>query len=366
LRVVRVVRLAALVLLTVSLAAACGTASDPSPVPGTPTAPVDASPTTPVEVSPSAPVATALTVYSGRSESLVAPLIEQFQNGTGITVNVRYGDTAELAILLVEEGGSSPADVFFAQDGGALGAVADEGMLAELPSELLDQVPAAFRSPAGEWLGISGRARVIAYDSRDLAEADLPLSIDELTEEEWRGRVGWAPTNGSFQAFVTALRELRGDDGARQWLEAMLANDPVRYDGNSPIVQAIADGEVDLGLVNHYYALRQRAEQGTDFPVVNHFLPGDDPGSLINVAGVGMLGTSQNQPAAERFIDFLLSADGQGYFAQETYEYPLVEGVAGPEGVPTLAELQHPDIDLSNLADLQGTLELLTDVGILP
>jgi iron(III) transport system substrate-binding protein len=360
----RSLRLTLLAVTVAALLGACAPGADqPSPTPdavGSPTpATNDGSPT------PGAGNGS-LTVYSGRSEQLIAPLIEQFQQETGITVNVRYGDTAELAILLIEEGEASPADIFFAQDAGALGAVAQEGMLAEIPSDLIEQVPEAFRSPAGEWLGISGRARVVAYDSNDVTPADLPQSIDELTDEQWRGRIGWAPTNGSFQAFVTALRLMRGDDGAREWLEGMLANEPVRYDGNPPIIQAIADGEVDLGLVNHYYALRQQAEQGGDFPVRDHFLPGDDPGSLINIAGVGLLGTSQNQEAAQRFIEYLLSPEGQEYFAENTYEYPLVDGVAGPEGVPPLADLQHPDIDLSDLSDLQGTLELLNEVGVLP
>jgi iron(III) transport system substrate-binding protein len=363
----RLLRALSLAFAVAGLLAACAPGAGTSPSPDTGASPLPGQPTqTPAPASPSPAAGGSLTVYSGRSEELIAPLIEQFRQVTGITVNVRYADTAELAILLVEEGDASPADVFFAQDAGALGAVAEAGMFTELPAELLEQVPEAFRSQVGQWLGISGRARVIAYDSSDLGEADLPQSIDDLTAEEWRGRIGWAPTNGSFQAFVTALRLMRGDDGAREWLEQMLANQPVRYDGNSPIVQAIADGEIELGLVNHYYALRQQAEQGAGFPVRDHFLPGDDPGSLINIAGVGLLSTSQNQAAAREFIEFLLSHEGQAYFAETTFEYPLVEGVAGPEGVPPLAELQHPEIDLSNLSDLQGTLDLLNEVGVLP
>jgi len=367
----RLLRVSIMALAVVALLAACGPAGQTSPTPttGSPSpGQAEGSPSPNAGNGSPSPDAGngSLTVYSGRSEQLIAPLVEQFQQETGITVHVRYADTAELAILLIEEGDASPADIFFAQDAGALGAVAQEGMLADLPEDLLTQVPDAFRSPNGDWLGISGRARVIAYDSSEVEEDDLPQSIDELTEDQWRGRIGWAPTNGSFQSFVTALRLMRGDDGARQWLEAMRANEPVRYDGNSPIVQAIADGEIDLGLVNHYYALRQQAEQGEDFAVRDHFLPGDDPGSLINIAGVGMLDTSENQDVARRFIDYLLSEQGQVYFAENTFEYPLVDGIPGPEGVPPLAELQHPDIDLSDLSDLQGTLELLNEVGVLP
>jgi iron(III) transport system substrate-binding protein len=333
--------------------------------------PAAQSPAPTIQVSaPPSPTAAAtaggtITVYSGRSEELVGELLERFESETGITVQARYGDTAELAVLLTEEGANSPADVYFAQDGGALGSVAQAGLLAELPDSLLERVPAAFRSPAGLWVGISGRARVVAYDSASLGTNDLPTTIDDLTDEQWRGRIGWAPTNGSFQAFVTALRLMRGDEGARAWLEEMLANEPVRYDGNSQIVQAIADGEVDLGLVNHYYALRQIAEQGQEFPVRNHFFAADDPGSLINVAGAAMLASSDSQPAALRLIEWLLSQEAQSYFAERTFEYPLVEGVEEPQEVPPLADLQHPDIDLTDLADLQGTLELLREVGVL-
>jgi iron(III) transport system substrate-binding protein len=316
--------------------------------------------------TPSVSDGATLTIYSGRAEELVGPLIEQFEQATGITTEVRYGDTAELAVLLTEEGGNTPADVFFAQDAGALGAVSEAAMLAALPEGVVGLVPEALRSPAGEWVGVSGRARVIAYDSADLTDADLPQSIDELTDAEWRGRIGWAPTNGSFQSFVTAMRVMRGEDATREWLEALIANEPVRYEGNSPIVQAIHDGEIDLGLVNHYYALRQIAEQGEEFTTRNHFLSADDPGALVNVAGAGILEASDNKDAALSFVEFLLGAEAQAYFATETFEYPLIEGVEPPAGAPPLSELATPDIDLSDLADLEGTLQLLNEVGALP
>ncbi len=345
--------------LAITLAAACTPASEPTPGPTGATSPAPGN-------TPAVTAGGSITIYSGRSQELIGDLIEQFQADTGISAEVRYGDTAELAVLLTEEGQNTPADVYFAQDAGALGAVAQEGLLATLPEELLNQVPAPLRSPDGEWIGISGRARVIAYDSRELGPDTLPQSIDELTGEEWRGRIGWAPTNGSFQAFVTAFRLLRGEDAARQWLNGIIANEPVRYEGNTPIVQAIADGEIDVGLVNHYYALRQRAEQGDDFPARNHFLSGNDPGALVNVAGVGLLQTSDNQAAALRFVEYLLSDAAQRYFAERTFEYPLVEGIDPPAGTPPLEQLSTPDIDLSNLSDLEGTLQLLNEVGALP
>lgn len=354
----RAARLAA-PLAAVVLAAACGGGASPSPSP---------SPTTPsaAPASPEpAPIEGALTIYSGRSESLVGPLVEQFEAATGVDVQVKYGDTAELAATILEEGDASPADVYFAQDAGALGAVAAEGRLAALPSSVLDRVDARFRSRDGAWVGTSGRARVAAFDIRAVADPDLPESILDFTESSWKGRLGWAPTNGSFQAFVTALRVLEGDDAARAWLEGITANEPKVYEGNDAIIAALAAGEIEVGFVNHYYALRQAAEQGPNFPVVNHFFTAGDPGALVNVAGAGVLTTSANPTAALAFIEFLVGDEAQSYFATETYEYPLVAGIEADDRLVPLADIESPDLDLSDLADLQGTLDLLTEVGIL-
>jgi iron(III) transport system substrate-binding protein len=306
-----------------------------------------------------------LTVYSGRDEELVGPLFERFTDETGIELEVRYGDTAELAATILEEGDNSPADVFFSQDGGALGALEQEGMLSELDAEMLARVDQPFRSPAGAWAGVSGRARVIAYDGRELSEADLPRSILDLTDSDWEGRVGWAPTNGSFQAFITAMRLTEGDDAAREWLEGMVANGAQSYDSNTSIRDAIAAGEIDLGLINHYYVAQAKAEEGDDYPVDVYFPPDGDLGSLINVAGVGVLASSEEQERAGGLVDFLLSRASQEYFAAETKEYPLIEGVEVGPGIVPLARIEHPDIDLSRLDDLQGTLTLIEESGAL-
>ena len=307
-----------------------------------------------------------LVVYSGRSENLVAPIIEQFAEATGIDVEVRYAGTSELAATILEEGANSPADVFFAQDAGALGELAKAGLLAPLPSTILDQVATDLQSVNGDWVGISGRARVLVYNTEELTEADLPADIWGLTEEQWKGRVGWAPTNASFQSFITALRVLEGEERAREWLEAMIANDVQSYDGNSAIVEAVAAGEIAVGLVNHYYLYQFLAEQGEDFTARNYYFPTPNAGSIINVAGVGILNTAQNTDAATQFIEFLLSQQGQQYFASETFEYPLAgEGIEMPEILLPLDEIATPEIDLSDLADLAGTLELLQEVGAL-
>jgi iron(III) transport system substrate-binding protein len=306
-----------------------------------------------------------LTVYSGRSEGLVGPLIERFQSETGITTEVNYAGTTDLAATILEEGDASPADVFFAQDAGALGAIAAEGLLADLPAATLDQVDARFRSDDGQWVGLSGRARVVAYDTRVLEEAELPTSIEDFTDPAWKGKIGWAPSNASFQSFVTAYRVLEGDEAAKAWLEGIVANEPKVYENNDAVLAAIAAGEVEVGFINHYYLVNALAEQGESFPVRNHFLQSGDPGSLINVAGAGILTSAAHPAAAQAFIDFMLSPESQRYFAEQTHEYPLVDGVEADPNLPPLADIASPDIDLSDLADLQGTQTLLQEAGVL-
>lgn len=312
-----------------------------------------------------APAGDRLVVYSGRSESLVGPLIEQFEAASGLDVEVRYGGTPEMAATILEEGDNSPADVFFGQDAGSLGALAQAGRLSPLPEALLNQVDARFRGPNGDWVGASGRARVLVYNTDELQEGDLPADVFALTGPEWQGKVGWAPTNASFQSFVTALRQLDGDEATRQWLEAMLANDVQSYDGNPAIVEAVGKGEIMAGLVNHYYLYRFLAEQGESFPARNHYFPDGGADALINIAGAGIVNTSRHRAAAEQFLAYLLSPEAQQYFADETNEYPLVAGIEVNPLLTPIDQLNPPQLDLGNLADLQGTIELLQDVGAL-
>lgn len=309
-----------------------------------------------------------LVIYSGRSESLVQPIIDQFAAESGITVEVRYGGTAEMAATLLEEGANSPADLFYAQDPGGLGAVAAAGMFAPLPAETLARVPARFASADGDWVGVSGRARVIVYNTNSVSPADLPADLWGFTEPQWNGRVGWAPTNGSFQAMLTGMRAIWGEADTRAWLQAMQANNPVVYENNTSIVTAVGAGEVDAGFTNHYYLYRFLAEQGLAFAARNYFLPDGGPGSLIMVSGAGILKTAANSANAQRFIDYLLSVEGQQYFTNQTYEYPVVAGVTLAEELPPLAELdaQAANIMLSDLADLAGTAAMLSELGILP
>ena len=308
----------------------------------------------------------ALTIYSGRSDGLIGPLLEQFTSDTGIEVKVRYGGSAELAATILEEGGNSPADVFFAQDAGALGALAGKGRLQPLPDSLLERVAPSFRAADRQWVGVSGRARVLIYNTDRINESDLPASVFDFTDAAWRGRVAWAPQNGSFQAFVTALRLSQGESVARDWLEAMRENRTRAYVNNTAIVHAVAAGEIEVGLVNHYYLYPFLEEQGSGFKARNYFFSNGDIGGLINVAGAGILDSAENVTDARRFIEYLLLPAAQRYFADETFEYPLVEGVPISPELPPLSTLRPPSLDLNQLSDLQGTLELLQDAGVLP
>ena len=305
-----------------------------------------------------------LTVYSGRSEELVGSVFEDFTEETGIEVAVRYGDTAELAATITEEGPASPADVYFAQDAGALGALQSQDRLVRLPDDTLELVDPLLRSRDDVWTGVTGRVRVLAYNTDTLSEADVPESVYDLTDPRWAGRVGWAPTNGSFQAFVTAMRVAEGEDVAQAWLEGMLDNDAVEFENNTAVVEGVSRGEVDIGITNHYYLFRFLAED-PDFNVDNKYLLGDI-GGLVNIAGVGVLDTSDRQDEAFELVRHLLSEDVQERFGQtvDALEFPVRDDVDAPQ-LPSLEQIDPPDVDLSRLEDLQGTLELLREVGAL-
>ncbi|HEX7254993.1 MAG TPA: iron ABC transporter substrate-binding protein [Gaiellaceae bacterium] len=306
-----------------------------------------------------------LTIYSGREEELVGPLFEQFEQASGVNVEVRYGDSAELAATIAEEGDNSPADVFFAQDPGSLGALEGEELLAELPDEILDRVPERFRDPDGHWVGTSGRVRVLAYNTEELSEGEVPDSVLDLTDPRWKGKIGFPPTNASFQAFVTAMRLSMGDEQTKEWLEGFADNDPKTYEKNTPVVEAVAAGEIELGLVNHYYLYLVKEEQ-PDAPVANHFLNGDDPGALVSVAGAAVIEATDDEDRAREFVEYLLSEEGQRFYAEEAAEaeYPLVDGVEPKAGLPALESLQGPDVELDAFGpELEQTLELLREVG---
>lgn len=303
-----------------------------------------------------------LTVYSGRSEKLILPLIRRFEQETGVTVAVRYGDTAELAATILEEGRRSPADVFISQDAAALGALAGAGMLRALPADVLDRVPGRYRAPDGTWVGLSGRARTIVYNRDRIDPSSLPLSLEQVADPRHRGRFGIAPTNSSLQAHLAAHRVLEGEAASRALLAAMTANDPRRYANNSAIVAAVIAGEIDFGLVNHYYLWQARA-QHPGAPAENHFMRNGRASTFVNLAGAGVL---RDNTAALALIRFFLSHDSQEYFATETYEYPVVPGIAPPIDLPPLDEEAGAQVDFEAVsAILPSTLEAIRDSGLL-
>lgn len=307
-----------------------------------------------------------LLVYSGRSESLVQPLIDQFAAETGIEVEVRYGNTPEMAALLLEEGEATQAGVFLAQDAGALGAISSEGLFTTLPEDITGAVPAGFTSTDGSWVGVTGRARVIVYDAESLSEDDLPQTAEEIVSPQWSGQVGVAPTNASFQSFITAYRVLKGEGAAESWVGALVSNDPEIFENNTSILEAVESGAVPMGLINHYYWYRMASERGLDSMRSKlWFTDVGDPASIVNVTGAGVLTPAQLDQDAFDFISYLVSDPGQAYFVDNTFEYPLVPGAAAPEGLPSLESLVNPELDLSDLETLSDSQELLTRFGLL-
>lgn len=303
-----------------------------------------------------------LVVYVGRDEELVGPLLDRFEEESGIDLETRYAETPDALALLLEEGDATPADVFLSQDAGALGALSEAGMLGELPEDVTGAVLPGYTSQDGSWVGVTGRARVIAYNGDELSEHEVPATVAALTDEEWAGRVGFPPGNASFQAFVTGFRAAEGDDAARAWLEDMVANDVQTFESNGDTLEAIENGAIDIGLINHYYVYELASELGEENVVTDlRFPDAGDPGALVNVTGAGVL---SDHPDAEELVSFLVSEEAQQFFVDETWEYPLVEGVPAPEGLPELTSLEGPIEDLAELEDLEATLLLIEEAGL--
>ena len=310
------------------------------------------------------PATEGITLYSGRIAAAIGGAVDDYEAASKTDVQVRYADTGDLAATLVEEGSNSPADVFFAQEPGAIGAVEAAGLLARLPRDILEMVPRAYRDPAGRWIGVTGRARVIAYGP-GVKRSELPRSPLGLTAPEWRGRVGWSPVTDSLQQYVTALRLRYGDDVARRWLEGMVANDAQDYPDNVTIRDAIANGEIDVGLLNHYYVAQAVAAEGPDYPVKVYFPP-KGLGSLLLLTSVGVLESSERKHDAFDFVRSLLSRQGQEFFTSTSKEYPVAKRARrDPTLTVPLAKIPAPGGVLEDIHETQATIELMQDAGAL-
>ncbi|WP_445665261.1 iron ABC transporter substrate-binding protein [Fodinibius sp. AD559] len=324
-----------------------------------------------------------LVVYSGRSQALVSPLVEDFKKQTGIDIEVRYGNDAELLAVMSEEGDQSPADVYWANTTGALANASQKGMLTTLPDSLTSK-PSAYQSKSGKWIPVTVRFRVLAYNPTAVDTANLPNSILDLAKmEEFKDRVGWTPTYSSFYDFITALRLTEGDETAKNWLNNMQDLNPKAYSSNTPMVQAILAGEVDLGLTNHYYVIQTKhggkegyfedhehyGEEGPN-PDANietyHFEEGDI-GNLALVTGATQLKTADNGELAQQFLSFLLSKQAQEYAAKSVNEYPVMDNVTLPDYMldAKKATQLSPEYDYEQLQQLEGTLNLLREVGLI-
>jgi iron(III) transport system substrate-binding protein len=345
--VVRIrIALLAVLALTAAVVGACGFSTEDS------------------DGGPGEPETEGITLYSGRIPAAIGAAVDIYEEDADRDVQVRFAETADLAATLVEEGDNSPADVFFAQEPGAIGVVAEEGLLAQLPADILERVPARYRDENGRFVGVTGRARVLAY-GEGVDRAELPSSPLELSGPEWKGRVGWGPVTSSLQEYVTALRLAYGDARAREWLEGMVANDAVAYPNNVAIRDAVANGEIDVGLINHYYVAQAIAAEGPDYPVDVYF-PRDGLGSLLLTTSVGVLESSDRKEEAFDFVRSLLARPSQEYFTASSKEYPLAEGVAADPALEVpLSEIPAPRGDLFDVTELQATIELMQETGAL-
>ncbi len=307
-----------------------------------------------------------ITVYSGRSEGFIGEFLQRWEDTSGVRVNVKYGNSTDLALLINEEQSKSPADVFISQSPGAVGYLDSQGLLAQLPASLNARILGEYRSENGTWIGITGRQRVLIYNPNLVSEEILPNSIDDLTRPEFKGKVAMAPQNSSFQDFVTALRFERGDAETLRWLEAMADNNSPNYPGNSAIVSAVVAGEVEMGLVNHYYLLRELAENpGADGR--NHYFDPEDSGSLLILTAGTVLKSSNKQDKASELLDFLTSAEIQRDLVASTREYPLHPGVSAPSGVPNLEAFSSPALnDFGRLGEeLVNTINMISQSGLI-
>lgn len=309
-----------------------------------------------------------LVLYSGRSQTLVEPVLDRFRDETGIEVRARYGRDAELLAALSEEGARSRADVFWANTAGALGAANNAGLLTELPDSLLAR-PGAYVPSSGRWIPVTVRFRVLAYNPAAVSNEALPASVMDLPAMgQFRGRIGWTPTYSSFQDFVTAMLLVHGEDSTRAWIQGVRALEPKAYPSNTPMLEALLAGEIDVALTNHYYVRRitEGDADGAESIAVHRFASGD-VGNLALVTGAGLLETGAHDANAARLLSFLLSEEAQAMLAETVHEYPVLRDAPVPAYLLPFDDAARlgPDLDFERLRDMEGTLRLLRDEELL-
>lgn len=311
----------------------------------------------------SAKGASEIVVYSGRKEKYIKPVVKKFEEKTGIKVKLLAGDSSQLANQLVEEKNNPRADIFVSNDAGTLGFLAKKGMLNKYKSKATERVRDDLKDRNGLWVGASARARVIMYNTKLVKESEAPKKLMDLTNPKWKGKFGFAnSTNESMTGHVSALRIVKGDTFTKKWLQGMKDNDPVVNKSHDPIRDAVADGELSVGLINHYYYAKKKAEGK---PVAAIYPDQDDFGTFINVAGLALIKGAKNPKGAKEFIDFCLSDETQKLFAGVNKEMPVVDTVETDEEAKPLDEFKRPDVKLDELGkELDKTLLMMEGLGL--
>lgn len=306
-----------------------------------------------------------LLIYNAQHESLTKEWIDAFTKETGIKVTYRQGGDTELGNQIIAEGSSSPADVFLTENSPAMAAVEKAGLFADVDPATVAQVPAQYRPATDKWTGVAARTTVFAYDKNKLTEAQLPKSLMDLQRPEWKGRWGAPPVKPDFQAIVAAMLQLTGEQATSQWLAGMKAGAEI-YSDNIATLRAVNDGQVDGGVIYHYYWFRDQAEtKDISNNVALHYFRNQDPGAFVSISGGGVLASSKHQADAQKFLQFVTSKAGQEVLENGTsFEYPVASGVPANKALVPLADLQAPAVNPSDL-DSQQVTDLMTKAGLL-
>ena len=306
-----------------------------------------------------------LTVYSAQHESLVRTMLEGFTDETGIELEFRDANDSELANQIVQEGDASPADVFLTENSPAIDVVDSEGLLEPVAPGTLDQVEAAYRPESGNWVGFAARSTALIYNPAEIAEGELPASMLDLADPAWEGRVAIAAGGADFQAIVSAVLALEGEDATREWLDGLQRNAEI-YASNTAIMKAVDEGEVPVGITYHYYWFRDQAQNGLIGDDARlHWFRNQDPGAFVSVSGAGVLASSDQKDDAQRLVEWLTAREAQERLADSSaLEYAVGVGAASAPALPPLADLQAPAVDPGSL-DAPLVTELMQEAGLL-